>query len=159
MKRVFAVFALVALLVAIRGFAAPDMSTALAYGGQEVTNIRLPLKRYENGNVVAIFAAAKAKLEQNGAYKAYGGVSLVYYSESGATNGCIRTQAATFDPSTQTAVCDGFTEFDLAGTVHLEGTNVTVFTAKEKARVETNAVLTIRTNGSAVKALQSLKTK
>ncbi len=158
MKRVLPLVALVAFSASLRSSAAPDASAALAYGGQEVTNIRLPLKRYESGNVMAVFAANKAKID-DGAYKAYDGVTLLYFSDDGRTNGCIRTQAASFDPKQQIAVCEGFTEFDILGNIHLEGTNVTVFALKEMARIETNSVLTIRTNGSAIDALKTLKTK
>lgn len=160
MKPALPLVALAALAVALRSSAAPDASAALSYDGQEVTNIRLPLKRYENGNLMAVFAAGRAKIE-NGVYKARDGVALLYFGEDGGTNGCIRTASASFDPDPkrQVAVCDGFTTFDITGGIHLEGTNVTVFAMQEKARIETNAVLTIRTNGSAVNALKKLKTK
>ncbi len=134
--------------------AAPP-ATPLAFEGQVITNIRLPIQRHENGRVKELFRADQASVGKDGTYHAAGNVRVIAYDENGEQEGEARADRAAYNPEKNTAVCEGpvFFSLDKKG-VTLSGTNLTWMSELFLVRIETNAVLRLHRTGSTVEALE-----
>ncbi len=116
--------------------------------GQRVTDLKLPLQRHENGRVKELFLAREASIDEQGRFCADGGMRLLLLDDTGATSGVARAVSGWYDRAENTARCEGPVFLDLLSRgVSLAGTNLDWRSGISLARLERDAVLTLRRGG------------
>ena len=126
--------------------AAPPAATDFSAGaGQRVTDLKLPLHRHENGRVKELFLAREASIDDAGRFVVDGGMTLLTLDAAGGTSGVARAVSGWYDGGSGLAECQGPVSLDLPPRgVSLSGTNMTWNGSVSVARIETNALLSIR---------------
>ena len=110
--------------------------------------LKLPLKRHANGKIEIFLSADRAWFDAD-TVSAEGNISVLLLSETGATNGVIRAVRGDFNRSDMTAFCPGPVMMQKDG-VCIFGENFRWNAEKQRAIIETNAVLTVARKGKSL---------
>ena len=124
---------------------AAPASDAPAAGAQAIEGLKLPLKLHPNGKVQVFLTANRAWMTSEG-ITAEGDLRMFIFDEDGATNGIARATKGTFDRKNSTVFCPGDVVME-KDSVRIAGENLLWESDKNRATIQTNAVLIIDRGG------------
>jgi hypothetical protein len=115
---------------------------------QVIEGLKLPLKRHANGKVQAFLTASRAWMTAGG-ITAEGDLKVYLFAEDGSTNGVARAVKGVFDNKSSTLFCPGTVIMEKES-VRIAGENLLWESDKNRATIQTNAVLVIDRGGKSL---------